>query len=202
MRTVTKSSYRPGGVGSRISENLEASAELPRSYTMITIRQHHAELRTDLRKPAGGARFAGFVGTVVPTPTPRGRSGAGIGGSGGSAGGGAAGSAGVSTGVEEMLDFGAGGKMGVAATQPKPKKPKGPPRAAQHCNLCGDRRQEGAYKEAHPRPLVKGGRYPCNVPSGEYRPEACRVRKLRPDGKRSWSQCDCEKCTGGSIVVA
>ncbi|CAN0511740.1 unnamed protein product [Laminaria digitata] len=101
-----------------------------------------------------------------------------------------------------MLDFGAGGEMGVAATQPKPKKPKGPPRAAQHCNLCGHRRQEGAYKEAHPRPLVNGGRYPCNVPSGEYRPEACRVGKLRPDGKRSWSQCDCEKCTEGSIVVA
>ena len=33
---------------------------------MMTIRQHHAELRTYLQEPAGGARFAGFVGTVVP----------------------------------------------------------------------------------------------------------------------------------------
>ncbi|CAN0310247.1 unnamed protein product, partial [Laminaria digitata] len=74
------------------------------TVTMMSIRQRHAELRTDLQEPAGGGRFAGSVGTVVPTPVPRGRTGAGFGGSGGSAGGGAAGSAGVSTGVEEMLD--------------------------------------------------------------------------------------------------
>ena len=172
------------------------------AVTMMSIRQHHAELRTDLQEPAGGGRFAGFVGTVVPTPVPRGRTGAGISGSGGSAGGGAAGSAGVSTGVEEMLDFGAGGEMEVDATQPKPKKPKGPPQAAQHCLHCGHRRQKGAYKEAHPPPNQRGGRSPCSVPSAEYRSEDCRTGKVRPDGKRSWSRCDCEKCTAGSIIVA
>ena len=165
------------------------------------------DVRQALHRPwfrtcRGGGGVAGFVGTVVPTPVPRSRSGAAIGGSGGSAGGGAAGSAGVSTGVEEMLDFGADGGMEIDATHPKPKKPKGPPRGAQHCFHWGHRRQEGAYKEAHLRPLEKGGRYPCNVSPGEYRSEACRVGKRRPDGKRSWSRCDCEECTAGSITVA
>ena len=82
-------------------------------------------------EPAGGM-FAGFVGTVVPNPAPRSRSRAGVCGSGGSAGGGSPGGAGVTTGVEEMLDFGAGGGIEVDAIQPKPKKPKGAPRGAQH----------------------------------------------------------------------
>ena len=80
----------------------------------------------------GGRDFAGSVGTVVLTVVPRSRSGAGIHGSGGSAGGGSPGGAGVTTGVEEMLDFGAGGGIEVDAIQPKPKKPKGAPRGAQH----------------------------------------------------------------------
>ena len=170
--------------------------------TMMPIRGPHAELRSNLQEPAGGARFAGFVGTVIPPPAPRSRSWAGTGGSGGSEGGGAAGGAGVSAGVDEMMGFGGGGEVEVAPTQPTPKKPKGPPRGPQHCFHCGHRKQEGAYKEAHPPSRGKGGRPPCHVPPGEYRPEACRIGKPRHDGRRTWPRCDCEKCMAGSIIVA
>lgn len=166
--------------------------------TMMPIRQPHAALRTNLQEPAGGAGFAGLVGNIVPPPAPRSRSGAGI---GGSEEWGAAGGEGVPAGVEEMLDFGGGGYVEVDATQPKPNKAKGPPRGPQHCFQCGHRKKEGAYKEAHPPPREKVGRPPCNVPPGEYRPEACRIGKPRQDGMRAWRRCSCEKCTAGSTAL-
>ena len=171
--------------------------------TMNLLGQRDAALRSGLREAEGGASFAGLVGSVVPPPVPGRRSGAGIGVCGGSEGGGAAGGAGVSAGVAEMLDFSGGGGQ-FDAPQPKPKKPKGPPRGPQICFHCGHRRQEGAYQEAHPAPRRRGEWPQCNVPPEKHRPEICRTGKARADGKRSWSRCDCEKCTVGStgLIVA
>ena len=71
--------------------------------TMRSISKQHAALRARLQEAEVGAMFEGVVGSVVPPPVPRSRSGAGGGVCGGSEGGGAPGGAGASAGVADMF---------------------------------------------------------------------------------------------------
>ena len=160
------------------------------TVTMLPIRHHHVELRTTLQEPAGGAIFANSVGNVVPTPTPRIRSGVDFGGSGGE---GAAGDA-------EMIDVGgneggsSAGAIGVDGSEPIQKKT----RRAQMCQVCGHCKQRGAFKAMHTHPRKKPleGGSQCQVPVEQRRPDECRIGNRRAAAeRRTFSPCDCAGCT-------
>ena len=158
--------------------------------TMNLLRQRGAALRSGLREAEGGASFAGLVGSVVPPPVPRSRSGAGIGVCGGTEGGGAAGGAGVSAGVAEMLDFSGGGGQ-FDAPQPKPKKPKGPPRGPQLCFTAatGDKK---ARIRRRTLPRVGGGSGPSAM---------CRQKSTGPRSLELGKLEQTESGRGRGVIV-